>query len=183
MPMAAHSIDPLAHFFDDIFQRDDRKPVPLIATHVDVTIRGGLGIVTTLRTFRNNEKKSIEAAMTFPVPVDATLCALTANIDGRVIHAVARARDRASKAYEAAIASGKSAILHQELLKGVHMVSVGHVRPGGQIVVTDTWTAPLSFLDETPRLRIPTTVVKSTDGRRWLRPTILSPAAPCRRQR
>lgn len=158
MPMAVHSIDPLAHFFDDIFQRDDRKPVPLIATHVDVTIRGGLGIVTTQRTFRNNEKKSIEAAMTFPVPVDATLCALTANIDGCAIHAVARARDKASKAYEAAIAGGKSAILHQELLKGVHMVSVGHVRPGGQIVVTDTWTAPLSFLDEKPRLRIPTTV-------------------------
>jgi hypothetical protein len=38
------------------------------------------------------------------------------------------------------------------------MVSVGHVRPGGQIIVTDTWTAPLSFLDETPRLRIPTTI-------------------------
>jgi len=158
MPTAAVSIDPLAHFFDSIFRHDDRKPVPLTATHVDVTIRGGLGIVTTQRTFRNTERKSIEAALTFPVPVDATLCALTANIDGRVIHAVARARDKASKAYEAAVASGKAAILHQELLKGIHMVSVGHVRPGGEIVVTDTWTAPVSFLDETPRLRIPTTV-------------------------
>jgi hypothetical protein len=158
MSMAAASIDPLAHFLDAIFRRDDRKPVPLVATHVDVTIRGGLGVVTTQRTFRNIEKKSIEATMTFPVPVDATLCTLTANIDGRVLHAVARARNKAAKTYETAVAGGKSAILHQELLKGIHMVSVGHVRPGGDIVVTDTWTAPLSFLDQTPRLRIPTTV-------------------------
>ena len=158
MSMAAASIDPLAHFFEAIFRRDDRKPVPLTSTQIDVTIRGGLASVTTQRTFRNTETKSIEATMTFPVPVDATLCALTANIDGRVLHAVARAREKASKAYEAAVKSGKSAILHQELLKGIHMLCVGHVRPGGEIVVTDTWTAPLSFLDETPRLRIPTTV-------------------------
>jgi hypothetical protein len=158
MSTAAASIDPLAHYLEAIFRRDDRKPVPLTATHIDVTIRGGLAVVTTQRTFRNTEEKSIEATMTFPVPVDATLCTLTANINGRVLHAVARARSKATKAYEAAVAGGKSAILHQELLKGLHMLSVGHVRPGGEIAVTDTWTAPLSFLDEIPRLRIPTTV-------------------------
>jgi hypothetical protein len=40
----------------------------------------------------------------------------------------------------------------------VHMLSVGHIRPGGEIAVSSTWTAPLSFLDGTPRLRVPTTV-------------------------
>jgi predicted DCC family thiol-disulfide oxidoreductase YuxK len=158
MSMAEASIDPLAHFFQAVFRRDEKKPVPLIATHIDVAIRGGLGFVTTQRTFRNTEKISIEATMTFPVPVDATLCALTANIDGAVLHAVARARNKAAKTYEAAVINGKSAILHRELLKGIHMLSVGHVRPGGDIIVTDTWTAPLSFLEQTPRLRIPTTV-------------------------
>jgi Vault protein inter-alpha-trypsin domain len=113
--MAAASIDPRAHFFGAILWRGDRKPVPLTSTQIDVTIRGGLASVTTQRTFRNTETQSIEATMTFPVPVDATLCELTANIDGRVLHAVARAREKASKAYEAAIKSGKSAILHQDL--------------------------------------------------------------------
>jgi hypothetical protein len=158
MPMAAPSIDPRAHFLGAVFWRGDRKPVPLTSTQIDVTIRGGLASVTTQRTFRNTEKISIEATMTFLVPVDATLCTLTANIDGRVLHAVARAREKASKTYETAVNSGKSAILHQELLKGIHMLCVGHVRPSGEIIVTDTWTAPLSFLDETPRLHIPTTV-------------------------
>jgi hypothetical protein len=44
------------------------------------------------------------------------------------------------------------------LLKGIHMLSVAHVAPGAEIVVTDVWTTPLSFIDGTPRLRIPTTV-------------------------
>ena len=52
-------------------------------------IRGGLATVTTERTFRNSEKQSIEATMTFPVPVDATLCALSARIEGRTLNAIA----------------------------------------------------------------------------------------------
>jgi len=136
----------------------DKHPVPLVATRIDVTIRGGLARVTTERTFRNDEKQSIEATMTFPVPVDATLCALSARIDGRTLTAVAKARQEARATYESAVDQGKAAVLHEELLKGIHMLSVAHVQPGATIVVTDTWTAPLAFLGATPQLRIPTTV-------------------------
>jgi hypothetical protein len=136
----------------------DKHPVPLVATRIDVTIRGGLARVTTERTFRNDEKQSIEATMTFPVPVDATLCALSARIDGRTLTAVAQARQQARETYESAVDQGKAAVLHEELLKGIHMLSVAHVRPGATIVVIDTWTAPLAFVGGTPELRIPTTV-------------------------
>jgi hypothetical protein len=149
-------IDPLEQFLSSL--AGDAEPIPLVATRIDVAIRGGLACVTTERTFRNSEKQSIEATMTFPVPVDATLCALTARIDGRALNAVAQVRREARESYEAAIDKGKAAVLHGELLKGIHMLSVGHVRPGSDIMVTDTWTAPLSFMDATPRLRIPTTV-------------------------
>jgi hypothetical protein len=154
MPMTG--VDPLQEFLSSL--AGDRKPIPLVATRIDVRIRGGLATVTTERTFRNSEKQSIEATMTFPVPVDATLCALRARIEGRTLHAIAQARGEARETYEGAIEKGKTAVLHEELLKGIHMLSVGHVRPGAEIAVTDTWTAPLSFLDATPRLRIPTTV-------------------------
>ena len=101
-------------------------------------------IVTTERTFRNAEKQSIEATMTFPVPVDATLCALSARIDGRTLNA-GRAGPQARRARptRGAVDKGKAAVLHEELLKGIHMLSVAHVRSGREIVVTDTWTAPL----------------------------------------
>jgi hypothetical protein len=148
--------DPLVTFLQA--HTADKHPVPLAATRIDVTIRGGLARVTTERTFRNDEEQSIEATMTFPVPVDATLCALSARIDGRTLTAVAQARQEARETYESAIEQGKAAVLHEELLKGIHMLSVAHVRPGATIVVTDTWTAPLAFVGGAPQLRIPTTV-------------------------
>jgi Vault protein inter-alpha-trypsin domain len=148
--------DPLVAFLQA--HTADKHPVPLVATRIDVTIRGALARVTSERTFRNDEKQSIEATMTFPVPVDAALCSLSARIDGRTLTAVAQARQEARDTYERAVDEGKAAVLHEELLKGIHMLSVAHVRPGATIVVTDTWTAPLAFVGGTPQLRIPTTV-------------------------
>jgi hypothetical protein len=158
MPVMASIVgnDPLARFLRA--RCGQERPVPLVATRIDVTIRGGLASVVTERTFRNTETSSIEATMTFPVPVDATLCALTARIDGRTLTATAQARQQARATYEDAVDRGKAAVLHEELLKGIHMLSVAHVAPNAEIVVTDTWTAPLSFVGGTPRLRIPTTV-------------------------
>src|SRR5262245_11054990 len=136
----------------------DKHPIPLVATRIDVAIRGGLARITTERTFRNAEPQSIEATMTFPVPVDATLCALSARIDGRTLTAIAQVRKEARETYESAVDQGKAAVLHEELLKGIHMLSVAHVRPGATIVVIDTWTAPLAFMGGAAQLRIPTTV-------------------------
>ena len=160
MPMTASIVgnDPLDQFLNAHALSGGKRPIPLVSTKIDVTIRGGLASVTTERTFRNAEDQSIEATMTFPIPIDATLCSLFARIDGRTLHATAQAHAKARETYEDAVAKGKAAVLHEELLKGIHMVSVGHVRPGAEIVVTDTWTAPLSFIESTPQLRIPTTV-------------------------
>ena len=158
MPITATTIgqDPLASFLRA--KRGDKKPIPLIATRIAVTIRGGLALVTTERTFRNVEKQPIEATLTFPVPVDATLCSLSARIDGRRLEAMAQGRIQARTTYEDAIDKGKAAVLHEELLKGIHMLSVAHLAPRAEIVVVDTWTAPMSFIGATPQLRIPTTV-------------------------
>jgi hypothetical protein len=134
------------------------RPIPLASTTIDVTIRGGLAFVAIERTFCNREAQAIEATMTFPVPIDATLCALTARIDGRSVRAIAQTRDHARAAYEDAVDEGQATVLHEEVIAGVHMLSIGHVRPEAEIVVCATWTAPLSFAEAEPRLRIPLTV-------------------------
>ena len=107
MPSTAATIDPLARYLNSLLTQGHRKAIPLVATHIDVTIRGGLAVVATERTFRNVEKKSIEATLTFPVPVDATLCALTARIDGRFLSAIAQAREEARATYESALDTGR----------------------------------------------------------------------------
>jgi hypothetical protein len=134
------------------------RPIPLVATAISVRIDGGLATVKTARTFRNTEHASIEATMTFPVPVHATLLKLEATIGGRTVMGTAQRRKQARTTYEDAIDSGKSAVLHEEALRGIHIISVGHIAPGAEITVTGTWAMPLSADGKTAFLRIPVTV-------------------------
>lgn len=133
-------------------------PVPLVATSYDIHISGGLADVVARRTFRNAEAHSIEAVLTFPLPVHAVLYALEARIAGRTLKAVAQARSRARESYEQAVDRGKTAVLHEEVLKGVHMLSVAHVAAGSEIEVTVRFALALTFIGATALLRIPTTV-------------------------
>jgi hypothetical protein len=154
---APAAIDPLAAFTAGAFTAA-RHPVPLIATRFDVEIDSGLAIVATSRVFRNAEADTIEATITFPVPVHAVLFRLEARIGERVLQARAmRARD-ARATYEAAIDRGKSAVLHEEVLRGVHMLSLAHVPPGAEIAVSATWAITLTQAEGRSTLRIPLTV-------------------------
>jgi len=169
-PTAAQTtIDPLSVFIAGGFARPQTEangfslvdapwPMPLVATRFDVLIDSGLAVVTTSRTFRNAESQSIEATITFPVPVHATLFALKVRIGDRVLDARARRKDAAREDYEAALERGKTAVLHEEVLRGVHMLSVGHVAPGAEIEVQSNFAVALTNLNGRGTLRIPLTV-------------------------
>lgn len=150
--------DPLKAFMAGAFVSHSEKPMPLLSTSFDVTIEAGLAMVVTKRRFRNDEEESIEATITFPIPVHATLFSLEAQIDRRVLRAHAQRRAAARDTYEGALKKGKSAVLHEEVLRGVHMLSVGHIPPGGEIEVTTSWAMTLSIVNNRGCLRIPLTV-------------------------
>lgn len=152
------TIDPLAALLVGAMGKTRGHALPLIATAFDVTLEAGLAVVETRRTFRNDEAGSIEATITFPLPVHATLYALEAHVDGRVLTARAQRRKQARLAYEAALERGKAAILHEEVLRGVHMLSVGQIAPGATIEVVTRWAATLAFVQSRAQLRIPLTV-------------------------
>ena len=151
-------LDPLAVFIGNTINERGLAPIPLISTDHEVALVSGLAVVTTHRLFRNSEKANIEAVLTFPVPVHATLFYLTAETDGRILHAKAQARSKAREVYEDAVTRGKSAVLHEELLKGIHMISVANIQPGGEIKVTTKWAMPLSVAAGRSTLRIPQTL-------------------------
>jgi len=140
------------------FAADARRPIPLVSTRFYVEIDGGLAAVVTKRVFRNDEAESIEATITFPVPVHAVLFGLEARIDGRIVKARARRRTFAREAYEGAIERGKAAVLHEEVLRGVHMLSIAHLGPGREIEVTSAWVSALIFVGGRGQIRIPLTV-------------------------
>lgn len=132
------------------------RQVPLVSTSYDINIRGGLAEVTAVRTFRNDEAQSIEATLTFPVPVHAVVYGLEASIGGHTLKAMARAKAR--QTYEDALDKGKSTVLHEVLLRGVHLLSVGHIAPGTEIAVTLRFALALGRVGERILLNIPTTV-------------------------
>jgi hypothetical protein len=151
--------DPLADYALPAVVKGTSRPVPLVATSFSVRVAGGLALVVAERTFRNAEEASIEATMTFPVPVHATLLGLRATIGDRTVVGSAQRRQKARDTYETALDSGKTAVLHEEVLRGVHMVSVGHVPPGSEIKVIATWGMPMAADDGgAATLRIPVTV-------------------------
>ncbi len=153
-----NTIDPLGAFIAGAFTTEGHRPVPLVSTRFDVEIDAGLVTVVTKRVFRNDEAEGIEATITFPVPVHAVLFGLEARIDGRVVKARAQRRTLAREAYENAIERGKAAVLHEELLRGVHMLSVAHIGPGAEIEVSSTWVSALTYIGDRGQIRIPLTV-------------------------
>lgn len=159
MPGSAHSLphDPLDYKFPAAVS-GTQAPVPLVGTSFSVTIDAGLALVTTMRRFRNVEPSSIEVTMTFPVPVHATLFDLIARVGERRLQARAEPRMRARETYEDSIDQGRTAVLHEEVLRGVHQLSVAHVPPGSEITVEASWILPLSAIPGGGSLHIPVTV-------------------------
>src|SRR5207244_1601997 len=80
-------------------------------------------------------------------PVHATLFALTARIGERTLQAHAKRKVEAREAYEGALERGKTAVLHEEVLRGVHMLSVGHVPPEAEVEIRATWAITLTHVD------------------------------------
>ena len=133
-------------------------PLPLVSCRFDVTVQAGLAVVTTSRTFRNGEEVAIEAVMTFPVDVNSVVTGLAVMVDGRRLEGMARSKSEARRAYEDAIDEGRLAVLHEEALKGLHVLSVAQLGPGQQVEVIVETVAPVGLSDGGPTLRIPTTV-------------------------
>src|SRR5262245_6754286 len=151
-------VDPLHAFIAGGFVAGSKHPIPLVATRFDVDISHGLAIVRARRTFRNAEATSIEATITFPVPVHAVLFALQARIGERTLKARAQRKVAARETYENAIERGKTAVLHEEVLRGAHMLSIGHIPPGAELEVSASWAMTLTNVNGGARLRIPLTV-------------------------
>ena len=151
-------VDPLHALVAGGFVSGTKRPIPLVATRFNVDLNHGLATVSATRIFKNAEETSIEATITFPVPVHAVLFSLTARIAGRVLKARAQRKSQARDDYEDAIERGKTAVLHEEVLRGVHMLSIGHLPPGAEVEVSATWTMTLTNLNGRGYMRIPLTV-------------------------
>lgn len=140
-----------------VFRDGEGKPMPLCSTAIDVSIQVGLAIVVTTRTFVNTEDVPIEAVLTMPVGFNAVVTGLSAKIEGRSLRAIAKGKTAARASYEGAIDQGKMAILHEEALRGIHVLSVGQLAPGKAVSVELRTVMPLAATENGLLLRLPMT--------------------------
>ena len=141
-----------------VFLEGRGTSIPMKSTQIDVDIKAGIAVTRTTRVFKNDEGVSIEAILTMPVAFDAVVTGLEAMIDGRKLLAVSKAKKEARETYEGAIDAGKMTILHEEALRGVHVLSVGQLGAGKEVSVIIETVAPLMQLSASCFSRIPTTV-------------------------
>lgn len=145
--------------FADLVRGDSTaNDAPLVKLDFHVTIRGGLAFVKAVRTYINKADGPIEAVMSLPVSIHAAFFGLSAMIDGKSYDAQTKPKQEALETYEGAIDEGQAAVLHEELLPGIHSLSVGNLGSGKMVTVTTRWAELLRFHDSTGQLRIPLTV-------------------------
>ena len=130
--------DPLAKFKDGAINSKTKAPMPLVSTRIAITIDGALGMVTIRREFLNAGSEAIEATITLPMPVHAVVCGLSAEIDGHRVVGTAKKKAVARASYEKAFDGGKAAVLHEEALCGIHVLSVANIGAGKTVVVETT---------------------------------------------
>ena len=175
-------VDPLAGLLGTYEMETGARVDPLLRTALEVNLSRGLAVVTMTRTFGNAEDRPIEALLTFPVPSAAVLFQLRAEVRALRIPTdpgAASARRRlfphreiaavrfrheslpkpvAHATYEDAHEEGVVAVRHQELLPGIHLLSVSSLRAGQEMEVSGTWAMPLGAQGGGGRLRIPMTI-------------------------
>jgi hypothetical protein len=139
------------------FANGERAPMPLVATDIHVQVLAGAAQVTTTRRFRNAERVPIEAIMTFPVGFDAVVTGLSATIDGRRMVGVAQEKSEARETYETALDEGRLSVLHEEALRGIHILSVGALPPGAEVSVELEQMVPMTEVGGKQFLRLPMT--------------------------
>lgn len=162
MPATAfgHALETLHDGLTIVHQGEGMLPLPcpLTATDIHVTPIGALALVRIERRFRNGEDAPIEVVLTMPVAFDAVVTGLSVMVDARNLTATVQAKDTARATYEDAIDRGKLAILHEEVLRGVHMLSVANLAPKAEVMVTHEFAMPMTRLTGGALLRLPMTV-------------------------
>ena len=135
-----------------------QETMPLRSMDFRVEIVSALVTAETVRTYRNDSNRPIEAVMSFPVPVGAVFHDLEVRLDNQTYRGQALAKVKAAETYEDAVDEGRTAVLHAEVLKGVHSLSVANLAPGAEIEVASSWTDILHVDGCNGHYRIPLTV-------------------------
>jgi len=142
---------------ENIIRDRSKENMVLKSTKYNFDTIGSVLSVKVERVFVNDTPNTIEAIMTFPVPVLCAVFGLQYEHKGRIIRGVIQKKAEARKNYEEALDNGKVTLLHEELVKGIHMLSVGNIQSGEEVKVEVTFSLLAQDRDNSFEWNIPVT--------------------------
>eukprot|EP00439_Symbiodinium_sp_Y106_P056419 s53_g7.t3 len=107
--------------------------MPLTAFGVDLQVLDHAVLATYTQTFANPE--CLEVTYSFPVRPKASIAAMRAEVDGRLVVGRVVEKAAARDQYEEARAQRKAAALLEKATGDVMRLSIGQISPGSQVVV------------------------------------------------
>jgi len=121
--------------------------MPLKNTKVDAEVTGIGARVVVTQTFQNTSKTPIEAVYTFPLPADAAVDRLRAQVGGRVIEGEIRKKEEARAIYNQARMNGQVAALLDQERPNIFTQSIANVMPGAEVQVEISYVQTLKYED------------------------------------
>lgn len=139
-----------------------KKPVPLTGLSLTGSVVGTVAEFTLSQVYTNQEKEEIEAVYVFPMSSGVSITGLQISIDGQLIEAELKEREKARETYDDAISSGHGAYLMERSTesKDIFTISVGRLPPSKTCQVLIHFVTELDVISSTMyRLTIPTVVI------------------------
>jgi Ca-activated chloride channel homolog len=121
-------------------------------------LEGVLFELTVRQTYRNHSASTLEVVYSFPLPSQAVLLGLWAELDGRRLEGSVLAKVAAERRYEEALAGGDTPVLLETATLGLHTANIGNLKPGEQVVLEVRFAQWLAFDQGRLRLSLPTTI-------------------------
>lgn len=116
------------------------------------------GMLLTTRIRQSRGKETIEAAYTFPLPLQAAVCSFAAVIGGERLEAKALPRHKAEETYEEAIDSGDLPLMIESSGEGLFNANLGNLKPGDTVTIELRTAEPLHWIDGRVRVSLPTAI-------------------------
>ena len=134
------------------------RPAPMVATAVDVTVKGIVARGLTSQTFVNPDSFWVEGVYVFPLPDDVAVDHLLIRVDDRLIKGTVKERDEAARVYAEAKQAGRHASLLDQDRPNLFRLAVANIPPGAEIAVEIGWQLRLKPEDGSFSLSLPTVV-------------------------
>ena len=144
--------------FVDSANNPAMHPLPMLNTHVAISITGTVADVVLTQTFRNDSQAWINVIYALPVTDTTIVYGWELTTDDRRIRGVVREREAAVRSYEIARTEGRQAALLEPLARDLFHVKVANIAPGATLTTELKLIHPVVQTGRSYRLQLPTTL-------------------------